>query len=229
MYLDFTAGVLSKERLEWVTLFGGALYGTWKYGVKPVKQRILSFRESWSMIATKVARVDAMSQSLQRIEDELRPNGGGSLRDLVARIDRRLSTVEVDARLQREMQRAIASSPANAGLLEMNSAGECVWASSEWLRLAKVTLHDVIGWGWVNALHQYDRERVLSEWPTAVEQKRVYTDTLRLCRLMCNPPRDFCDAESQGPRGCATVRYTATPVFGDGHSIIGYVAVAIPQ
>lgn len=207
------------DHLEWVTLAGGCLLGTWRYGIQPARRKVQSIRASWAQAAA----------SLARVERELQPNGGSSLRDSVDQIALGLRTVKSEARVMRAMQRAIASSPSNSALFETDPKGECVWASSAWVTLTGEPAEASMGWGWMNAIHQDEREAVTNEWNLAAEQHRAVNGTFRVCRAQCAPSREICAPQDQNLRGCSTVRYTATPVFGDQNEVLGYVVVAVPM
>ncbi len=63
---------------------------------------------------------------------------------------------------------------------QTNAAGEVVEDSLSWRGFTGQSLEDFLGWGWINALHPDDRERVAEIWSHAVEAKSNYDVEYRI-------------------------------------------------
>jgi PAS domain S-box-containing protein len=155
-------------------------------------------REIYGLIDTNARQ----QQTLDAIMYELRPNGGSSLRDAVARIEARVAKGEskVNALF----------GEVGVAMLEADSDGACTFVSPAWSRLTGVSISDAIGWGWINSVHHGDRDAVVHEWRSAVEQHRACSLRFRLAR----------DPQCR-------VNVQRRPVVSGG-SLIAYVGVMTP-
>ena len=63
---------------------------------------------------------------------------------------------------------------------QTNAAGEVVEDSLSWRSFTGQSMEEFLGWGWINALHPDDRERVAEIWSRAVEKKANYDVEYRI-------------------------------------------------
>ncbi|MBW4619084.1 MAG: PAS domain S-box protein [Cyanosarcina radialis HA8281-LM2] len=73
---------------------------------------------------------------------------------------------------QAEEQFRILATHAPVGILEMDAAGDVVFANHRCLELTGLSLAQVMGKGWEKALHPEDRERAIGKWHEAIETGR---------------------------------------------------------
>lgn len=121
-------------------------------------------------------KFDVLEANLAAILTEVRPNGGGSMRDAITRIE---------ARQERWASRQdhIFAALAEAVLIyETDEHGQYTWASPSLATFVGVQVTDIQGWGWVNILHPDDVERVRHEWRSAVDERRLFSCSYRLCK-----------------------------------------------
>lgn len=113
---------------------------------------------------------------MDEILAELRPNGGGSLRDSITRI---------------EAQNAIALGRIDIVMValgdqvaayETDHAGLCVWTSPAYCDLVGRPAPDLLGWGWIVALHHEDADHVRDSWRSSVDDRRAFEMRFRLVR-----------------------------------------------
>lgn len=130
----------------------GTMYGGYRYLVKPLIKGL--------------KRVKTALDTIEKIQDEFKPNGGTSLRDAINRIEIRL-LIEQQAR--RAMSMAM-----DVGIFETDSAGMCIWINQYYSNLTGLSLQEAKNYGWVIAIHEDDRDRVVDEWKDAVIQKRAF-------------------------------------------------------
>lgn len=140
---------------------------------------------------------------MQRIVAEFSPNGGGSLRDAINRIEACISMqVGLGRRMMGEMRLAV---------FEATPSGEWVWASPQWCEIAGLTLSDASGTGWLSAVHPDDRERVIEEWKSCCEHQRIFRSEFRYVT----------------PAGrTVAVRAMAEPVRNSKGGVVGFVGSA---
>lgn len=63
---------------------------------------------------------------------------------------------------------------------ETDAQGRCRWVNSAYLRLTGRLREEVQGFGWINAIHPQDRERVREEYAAAVAEDRDFESRYRL-------------------------------------------------
>jgi len=107
-----------------------------------------------------------LHQKLEVIMRELFPNGGGSFRDAIDRIEIR--------QLLSEQRQRVFFQDLNLSICETNAAGECIWVNRTFARLTGRLPSELLKFNWVNAIVPEDRDRVLKEWMAAVEQGREF-------------------------------------------------------
>lgn len=60
------------------------------------------------------------------------------------------------------------TSTAPVGIFRMDLDGTCSYVNKQWIEYAAMSFEDAMGFGWTNAIHPEDRERVLNEWMQVV-------------------------------------------------------------
>ena len=133
-----------------VTASSGALavlIFIYKKGVQPVLKAIKEYN-------SLIGKVDA-------IFEEIKPNGGKSIKDTVNKIDAKLTLVS-------ERQRAMAADD-TAARFETDPHGNCIWVNRTYTRLVQRNPSELMGKGWQNAIAQQDRDDVVNKWYKAAE------------------------------------------------------------
>ena len=141
-----------KELSENIGLFFaglGALAIAWRKGVKPIVMKIQYAQEVMS--------------KLDKIMYELVPNGGGSLRDAINRIESR--------QLMSERRQKAYLLESSLGIWETDEHGRCVWGNRT---LERMLGRSPEGYNWLLSIAPAMREEVQDEWQQAVEGQREY-------------------------------------------------------
>ena len=63
---------------------------------------------------------------------------------------------------------------------DTNAKGECTAVNRTYLKWVGMQREDVLGFGWINAIHPDDREHVREEWLAAVREERRFTARYRM-------------------------------------------------
>lgn len=124
--------------------------------------------------------VPEIQESLKKIQKELIPNGGGSLRDAINRIDAKVSF------LAKNVSSLQVSSDVMSDTLNL-----CRWASDEdgKVNFMNAPLRQLIGVaddnsfygdGWTNDVLKEDRNAAYAEWMRCVKSKIDYNDSYRI-------------------------------------------------
>jgi len=102
--------------------------------------------------------------AINAVLDELRPNGGSSLRDAINRIE----SFQISA-LTLTGKAYWISDP----------DGKCSYASPQLATMQGVHPEQVLGWGWVSQIAPQDREQVRLRWDSAVKDQREFHESYR--------------------------------------------------
>lgn len=153
----------------------GACAALWKYVLKPIKDWFTNTNKLWETIAA-----------------EFRPNGGGSMKDALNRIEtRQLIEVQVRKALNND---------AIYGIWESDAEGKCTYVNRTYQRIVGLNHDDLLGWGWINIVHTDDRAKLAQDWEQTLKQEREWHAEFRVVR-----PSDE----------------TTTPVISVGHPLKG--------
>lgn len=151
----------------------------------------------------RVEQLVSLDTTVKEIAAQLRPNGGGSIADSLARLEASIAEM-------RQTRWAIEDINGHA-FLQTDARGEITLASSGLSDLLGVDQKDIMGNGWVTAIHQMDRKRIFSEWSSAITQQRRFDEAFRVTR--------------QDTRVVINVRVKAVPLRDAGGKLLGYVGV----
>ena len=110
---------------------------------------------------------------MDEILAELRPNGGGSLRDLIA---------TQNAVVLGRIELVMGALGDQVAAYETDPAGLCVWTSPAYCELVGRPAPDLLGWGWIVALHHDDADHVRDAWRSSVDDRRAFEMRFRLVR-----------------------------------------------
>lgn len=126
----------------------------------------------WRVVMPYLRLLSSLQTKLAFIEEQLRPNGGSSLRDRVNAIDTKLN--QKDAR-----QWALVSSMREP-VWESSPEGLCLRVNPAMLALTQRSADEYLGNNWETTVHPEDRERCAAEWETAVIRRRSFDMTFRV-------------------------------------------------
>jgi len=180
-----------------VTILGGlssaagTIYGFYRLVVKPLYALLKKLRSSFEI--------------LEKMHEEFKPNGGTSLRDAVNRIEAKLL-------IEQHARRAL-SMAMDVGMFETDGQGMCTWVNQYYTDLTGLATEDAKNFGWVTGLFEADRERVVEEWASAVDQKRVFK-------------LDFGMFNSRSAE-YTKVQCTAFPITNIRGEVFGFVGIVI--
>lgn len=109
-------------------------------------------------------------ESLGDISDQLKRNGGTSIKDSLDRI-------EFHQDFQSAYMRTTLQANSKA-IFETDMDGEITFVNNSFCRLMAVSAHELMGSGWVNVINPKDRDRIIGKWKSAVEAHRNFDDLI---------------------------------------------------
>lgn len=136
-------------------------------------------KKGYLNIKTEYDKICKIHTMIPSIYSELTPNHGSSIKDKIDKIDKKVDENTKVTNLICHRQRWILDNRSEP-IFECDSNGNCTWVNEKYCQLTKHNISHVIGNGWKNLIHEDDRERVVQEWQSAVEDKRSSTCTYRI-------------------------------------------------
>lgn len=143
---------------------------------------------------------------IEKLQEEFKPNGGGSLRDAINRIEMNL--------LLEQQTRRVMSMALDVAIFECNAEGLYLWVNQAYTNLSGLTPADAKNYGWVTAVDPKDREPVTNEWENAIKQKRTFQMEFRIINLNSGIP--------------VKVNALSFPISNEKGTLIGHVGILTP-
>lgn len=153
---------------EWVeqAAAAAAALGTIWVGFKKMKKKIKPFFNS-------TAEIELLNKKLDLICKELTPNGGSSLKDKINKIEAEIKkNTSVTESIFNRQRWIFNTNP--IPVFEADKDGNFTWANNSYLTLTGFSIENVIKKGWINSLHEKDREDFLVSWYHAVKDSRNF-------------------------------------------------------
>lgn len=135
----------------------------------------------FSAIISSPQRITSLDDKLDLILDELKPNSGGSIKDTIMRLDKKLSLGEE--------QRLLLLNTNPHGIWVSDDFGRCTWTNDTLRKAVNAKdFSDLTGENWINCVHPSDRRMVMEEWESAVENARDFNLQYRLIDMKSQVP-----------------------------------------
>lgn len=147
-------------------------------------------------IKPAVKNLNEWQDMIARIEAELKPNGGASIRDSLNRLEQSVAKL-------RGISKVILLDN-DEGIFETDAKGHCVYVNRTYERMVGRSFSELKGDGWMKIIHPADLPRVSLEWETCIRQEREFEMTFRYVhqngkefpvKVTANPIRDPSPAE----------------------------------
>lgn len=149
--------------------------------------------------------LSALSESIKRIEAELKYNGGSTIKDIASKIESRQA-------MQEHRLCYLLDGNLDVGIFETDETGSCIRVNTGYTILAGKTSEECLGNGWVSNIHHEDRDLVLKEWTSSVQQARPF----------------YCKYRFTNDGKPINVSCKASPVFSKG-KIIAWIGIIIRE
>lgn len=120
----------------------------------------------------RLEKMDCYMDKVDRIYQEVTPNGGASLKDQVGRIKVLLTLSEAKDRVQSELD--------NRPMFETDQNGDFIWINRAFCRLSGYSQEELLDQGWKNFVFPEDLRTVTNSWHLAIEDEREYHQTYRV-------------------------------------------------
>ena len=130
---------------------------------------------------------EALAKAVKEIANQLKPNGGSSLFDIVKSASKKaddtaaaVTSLAESVQRRKAYQRNFAETITEKPIWESDETGACFWVNSNYAKLAERNTTELVGNGWENFVAPEDRNRVFDEWSDAVARKRIFESSYRV-------------------------------------------------
>lgn len=168
-----------------------AIYPIWKYFIYP--KLVQPVTNKWHETSESVALI-------RKVYATLGPNGGSSLYDRIASMDRKISITDV---------RTIGLNSAHGyGEWLSGPDGRCARVNDIIIRKTGRPETDFLNNNWLHTIHEDDRENVQMEWEECVRQQRLFSMDYRILTYDYKP---------------IEVSVVGRPIYNSMHEFIGHI------
>lgn len=112
-------------------------------------------------------RINNACDRIKYIDSELKPNGGGSIKDKINTISTTLAKVE-GRQVKIESRQLSLLAITDKPMFESDAKGGCIWVNHAYCRLFQRTFSELARNGWKVILHPSCEEDVIERWETAI-------------------------------------------------------------
>lgn len=126
-----------------------------------LKRQYDKAKERSENLSKAIAHIDIIALNLQEVSKELKPNGGGSIKDQVKQIATDVKTICVE----RDATFLLSKEP----MFKNDEHGYCILANNALCQLYGVSQEQLLGLGWLNYIMEEDKERIKEEWLNVIE------------------------------------------------------------
>jgi len=147
--------------------------------IKIYVEVILGLLTIVGLIITLSKYILTLNKNIKEILEEVKPNGGKSLKDKVSAIQEQ---VNKDSNLINKIvyrQRWLLDNRPEP-IFECDTIGNCTWVNEKYCQLLQHDVDYFLGNGWKNGVHSEDLENVEKEWNKAINDKRSSSSEYRV-------------------------------------------------
>jgi PAS domain-containing protein len=170
----FDGSSLTERALVFIISLGAAAGVLWGIWVHIIQRRIIQpLTRGWNRVSNGLTTVEDMRPRVESIEKELSYNGGGSTKDAIRRMDKKMGRVEERQRL---LMWDIPS-----GQFETDHKGGWVSVNKMVCTLIGQPPEKLIEWGWVSFIDQRmgHKDSVMTEYHHCLQDHRDFIHNVK--------------------------------------------------
>jgi PAS domain S-box-containing protein len=160
------------------------------------------------------ARIEKLEEIYSEIQTEIRPNSGKSMKDVINRLDEKMSHICDNSnyltsqfKKMEALQKSILNS-SEVATFETDARGSCIFANKAYLDFVGRPFDEIKNFGWITIIYPDDRARVKAEWESAVADGRHFELSFRVVCKEKIVYSVFCEA---------------VPIIGANEKVTGYI------
>lgn len=181
-----------------------AALGKLRTGVwNPFSKGFLAPRRARRLKLAVVADMfDEVVATVKRIEAEVTPNGGSSLKDTIDRIDRKTEHLQARARHH--------DNHSTKPIFELDNFGNLIFANAAMYEALEADIDDLKKRNWIARVGARERQAVVADLRLAIENKMPFDTVVRF----------------NSPRGLIAMHLKADPYVRSGSELVGFFGSA---
>lgn len=117
-------------------------------------------------------KMQKLFETVERIDKEFLPNGGGSMKDTLNRIEAR--------QMKSEQRQKVLLLDSDDLIYETDANGDTTWVNRTYTRVVNKGLDELKGNGWISCIYSEDQDKVMEEWITCFKQSRDFDMDFRM-------------------------------------------------
>ena len=153
-------------------------------------------------------KIAPVHRQVKKIFAEAFSNGGSSIKDTVARIDKTVAEICDHLSASAHRMRTLLQADRKP-VFETDATGHFIWINDAYVEMCGRMPYDIYQTGWLTHVAQDERANVSEEWAACVSQVRDFDDEYTICNYKKN--------ESY------RVRVRATVLRGLNDKVMGYL------
>lgn len=142
-------------------------------------EKILIISASGGVLFGAFKWVFNLNKNVKQILEEVKPNGGKSLKDRVTAIQEQVNKDSNSINKIVCRQKWILDNRPEP-IFECDTDGNCTWVNEKYCQLLQHDVDYFLGNGWKNGIHCEDLDVVEKEWQKAIKDKRSSTTEYRM-------------------------------------------------
>lgn len=190
----------ASEIIGYIGVISGFLFAVWKKLIKP---RIELKKE-------EKRRDEELLTKINKIYEEVTPNGGGSIKDAIKRLEAKSAIIEEKINLMKSVQNAFRED-GDAGIFQCDQEGRNFYVNRTYAKWLGVSKTDLMGFGWKNYLSSFsERDDYDLEWKEGFKEGREVKFPIAYKNHLGE--RVFCDVH-------------AYPILDSDKNVVNYLGV----
>lgn len=141
-----------------------AVWGLWTKLLKPYLEQSKEHRDK---LAKVINHIEDIAVELSNVSKELKPNGGGSIKDQIKQIANDVKII----RIERDATFYLAKDP----MFKTDGKGYYTSVNTSLCNLIGVNEQELLGLGWLNYISSEDKDRIIDEWENIIESGKELT------------------------------------------------------
>lgn len=122
----------------------------------------------WKGVIKPLYRIHvSIMETIKIVKEELRPNGGASIKDTINRVEAMQLQSEMRFRNFVELL-----TPKGAALFEANSEGYLIWVSKNYRKATGKTMEELLGASWILTVSSEQRDAIYTRWKEIIRERR---------------------------------------------------------
>lgn len=197
--INYITDLLSKynlSNLSWIIdllIIGVTISLFTKYVILPIYNEVyIPGSNIIKKISDSCDKVNVLSATITDIKNELKTNGGNSIKDIVIKLQKDIHLSLNNHTHGISRNRIIfkflgfSHNHNGLGIYETDNMGKCTYVTSRYCEITGLTESQALQHGWIECIHPDDRSKVNREFMESIQEGRLFNMTFRIRNILTN-------------------------------------------